>query len=90
MIRNGVIDAQKDFAKRRYMAEAGRNFEAIWQKIKQEYGDRIPDHMKRNLLKIYTEAGQKIFVLCGDILINSYQNPPFICEYERTSHDQQR
>lgn len=84
MIRNGVIDAQREFSERRYMAESTRNFEVIWQEIKQKYGDRIPDFMRDNLLKTYTDAGQKIFALCGDILVNTYQTPPFICEYAAT------
>ena len=37
MIRNGVIDAQKEFAERRYRADAGRNFDQIKRDVLKQH-----------------------------------------------------
>lgn len=76
MIRNGVIDAQKEFAERRYIAETDRHFEAIKEQAKLERGVDI-----ECVREVYRKAQGKIFALIGDTLINTYQKPPFICEY---------
>lgn len=76
MIRNGVIEAQKEFAERRYIAETDRHFEVIKAQANRERGVDI--ECARD---VYRKAQGKIFALIGDTLVNTYQIPPLICEY---------
>jgi len=73
MIRNGVIDAQKEFAERRYRAEADRNFDQIKQKLMEKHGVDI-----ECCREVYFAAQGEIFALVGDILVETYSKPPRI------------
>ena len=79
MIRNGVIDAQKEFGERRYLADADRNFNTLREKILAE--QKIDIEICRST---YRSAGQKIFALIGGVLVNTIQNPPLVTKYNQT------
>jgi hypothetical protein len=71
--RGVVIDSQKDFARRRYLTEAGRNFDKLRTQVLNKHGVDI-----ECCRATYCEAGQKLFALVGDLLVNAYANPPII------------
>lgn len=73
MIRNGVIDAQKEFAERRYRAEAGRNFEKIKAEAMENHGIDI-----ECCRETYFLAAERIFAVVGDLLVETYSTPPRI------------
>lgn len=77
MIRNGVIDAQREFAQRRYIAETDRSFEAVKADARRKYG--VDTECCR---EVYRKAQGEIFALVGDILVNTYANPPVIERWE--------
>ena len=76
MIRNGVIDATVEFAERRYLADTDREFNELKKRVMDEHSVGI-----EICRTTYHEARRKIFALVGDLLVNTYQEPPFICEY---------
>jgi hypothetical protein len=70
MIRNGVIDAQKDFADRRYRAEAGRNFDELKADVLIKHGVDI-----ECCRGTYFQAAEQIFAVVGDLLVETYSRP---------------
>lgn len=77
MIRNGVIDAQREFAERRYIAETDRSFEVIKSDAKAKHGVDI-----ECCREVYRKAKGEIFAVVGDILVNCYTKPPAIENWE--------
>ena len=82
MIRNGVIDAQKEFAERRYRADAGRNFERIKAEAMEKHGVNI-----QCCRETYFRAGEEIFALVGDLLVETYSKPPRIEPWDQVKRD---
>jgi hypothetical protein len=68
---NGVIDAQKEFAERRYRAEAGHRFEKIKANAMRQYGVNI-----ECCRETYFNAAERLFAVVGDLLVETYSNPP--------------
>jgi hypothetical protein len=68
-----VVKAEKEFAYRRYKAEAMRSFEDIKADVKAKHGINI-----ECCREVYLKAGKEIFALVGDILVDSYSRPPII------------
>lgn len=66
MIRNGVIDAQSEFAQRRYLAEIGRHFDKVKTEALDKHG--IDIEICRDF---YLEAGGKVFALIEGLLVNT-------------------
>lgn len=73
MIRNGLIDAQKEFAQRRYNAETDRDFEKIKVEVMQKHGVDI-----ECCRAVWHESQKKIFALVDDILVNTISKPHVI------------
>jgi hypothetical protein len=73
MICNGVIDAQKEFAERRYRADAGRNFDRIKHDVMDRHGVNI-----ECCRETYFTAAEGIFILVGDLLVDTLSKPPRI------------
>jgi hypothetical protein len=71
MIRNGVIDAQKEFAERRYRVEAGRNFDQIKADVMSQHGVDI-----ECCREIYFKAAEQIFAVVGDVLVDTAYSKP--------------
>jgi hypothetical protein len=82
MIRNGVIDAQKEFAERRYLAEAGRRFENLKANAMRQHGVNI-----EICRETYFKAAEEIFALVGDLLVNTYTKPPRIEPWEQAKRE---
>jgi hypothetical protein len=73
MIRNGVIDAQKEFVERRYRADTNRSFENLRLEAMEKYGIDI-----ECCHATFVTAQGEIFALFGDILVETISNPPRI------------
>jgi hypothetical protein len=73
MIRNGVIDAQKEFAERRYRAESDRAFEKLRLNVLEKHGVNI-----ELCRETFVKCQGKIFAVFGDILVDSSSSPPVI------------
>jgi hypothetical protein len=88
MIRNGVIDAQKEFAERRYRTVAGRNFEQIKRDVMDKHGIDI-----ECCRETYFRSQEKLFAVIGNLLVETYSNParsePWAEYKQRNGHNQQ-
>jgi hypothetical protein len=71
MIRNGVLDAQKEFAERRYRADASRNFEKLKAEVLEKHGVDI-----ERCRETYVRWQGKLFAVVSDLLVETYSTPP--------------
>jgi hypothetical protein len=72
-----AIDAKGAFAWRHYCAEATRNFEKIKQDGMKQYGVDI-----ECCRETYIEAGERLFAVIGDLLMDAYSKPHRIEPWE--------
>lgn len=70
-----VINAEKEFAWRRYRADAGRNFEKIKADVFEQYGVDI-DCCREH----YFTSAEEIFAVVGDVLVDTKFNKPYRVE----------
>jgi hypothetical protein len=66
MIRNGVIDAQREFAERRYRAESDRSFNRIKDDAMVQHGVGI-----EICRETYVKWQGVLFAVVGDLLVRS-------------------
>jgi hypothetical protein len=66
-----VINAEKEFAWRRYRAEAGRNFDKIKAEAMESHGVDIECCREH-----YFRSAEEIFTVVGDILVDTKCSKP--------------
>lgn len=81
MIRNGVIDAQKEFAERRYRADSDRNFEKLRLDVLERHGVNI-----ECCRDTFFKWQGKLFAVVGDLLVETYSQPPRIEPWTNAMH----
>lgn len=77
MIRNGVINAQREFAERRYIAETDRHFAKIKADVISQHGLDI-----ECCREVWRKAQGKIFAVLEDMLVNTYADPMVVENWE--------
>jgi hypothetical protein len=83
MIRNGVIDAQKEFAERRYLAGTDRAFDQIKAEAMAKHGVNI-----ECCRETYAKWQRKLFAIVGDLMIDTrFPSPPRIVQWEQVKRE---